>query len=213
MNDHFDKDLPESIRKGQRLTTMTSGQARFPDRSRRSSSSTAHGKSGTWVSELLPYTAKIVDDLCVIKTVHTEAINHDPAITYICTGSRCPAGPAWAPGSATAWAAMNKNLPAFVVMTPSWTGRKEARPLFTRLWGSGFLPSKHQGVALRSQGDPVLYLQQSARRRSTRPAGACSTRSAGSTSSTSTRSAIPKSQTPHRPVRDGLPHADLACRT
>ena len=92
MNDHFDKDLPDSIRKGQRLTTMTSGQARFPVAPSKFKFP-QHGKAGTWISELLPHTAKIVDELCVVKSVHTEAINHDPAITYICTGNQMPGRP------------------------------------------------------------------------------------------------------------------------
>ena len=104
MDEWFDKDLPDSIRKGQRLTTMTSGQARFPIAPSKYKFA-QHGKSGTWVSELLPWTAKIVDEIALIKTVWTEAINHDPAVTYICTGHPASrAGPAWAPGSATAWA-------------------------------------------------------------------------------------------------------------
>ncbi|HEX4588637.1 MAG TPA: DUF1501 domain-containing protein, partial [Gemmataceae bacterium] len=157
MAEMFDKDLPESIRKGQRLTTMTSNQTRFPvapskykfDR---------HGKNGVWVSELLPWTAKIVDELAIVKTGWTEAINHDPAITYICTGHQLPGRPSLGSWLSYGLGTMNENLPAFVVMTPSWTGRKEAQALFNRLWGAGFHPSKHQGVALRSNGDPILYL-------------------------------------------------------
>jgi hypothetical protein len=153
----FDKDLPESIRKGQRLTTMTSDQARFPIAPSKYKFK-QHGKAGTWVSELLPWTARIVDDIAVIKSVNTEAINHDPAVTYICTGHQLPGR-----ASLGAWLSYglgtdNQNLPAFVVMTASWTGRKEAQAIYNRLWGSGFLPSKHQGVALRAKGDPVLFL-------------------------------------------------------
>ncbi len=156
MNDFFDRDLPDSIRQGQRLTTMTSGQARFPIAPSKYRFA-RHGRCGTWVSELLPWTARIVDDLCVIKTVHTEAINHDPAVTYICTGSQLPGR-----ASLGAWLSYglgtdNENLPAFVVMTPSWT-RNNDQAIYQRLWGSGFLPSRHQGVALRSAGDPVLFL-------------------------------------------------------
>jgi hypothetical protein len=157
MAEMFDKDLPESIRKGQRLTTMTSGQSRFPIAPSKYKFA-RHGKNGAWVSELLPWTAKIVDELAVVKTVWTEAINHDPAITYICTGHQLPGRPSLGSWLSYGLGTMNENLPAFVVMTPSWTGRKEAQALFNRLWGSGFLPSKHQGVALRSNGDPILYL-------------------------------------------------------
>ncbi len=157
MADLFDKDLPASVIAGQRLTTMTSGQSRFPVAPSKYQF-TQHGKAGVWVSELLPWTAKVVDDLCLVKSVHTEAINHDPAITYICTGHQLPGRPSLGAWLSYGLGSENRNLPAFVVMTPSWTGRKEAQALFSRLWGSGFLPSKHQGVALRSQGDPVLFL-------------------------------------------------------
>jgi hypothetical protein len=157
MDAMFDKDLPDSIRKGQRLTTMTSGQGRFPVAPSKYKWA-QHGKSGTWVSELLPYTAKVVDDIALIKSVWTEAINHDPAVTYICTGNQIPGKPSMGSWLSYGLGSLNKDLPAFVVMTPSWTGRKEAQAIYNRLWGSGFLPSKHQGVALRSKGDPVLFL-------------------------------------------------------
>jgi uncharacterized protein (DUF1501 family) len=157
MNDLFDKDLPESIRNGQRLTTMTSGQTRFPVAPSKYKFA-RHGKAGVWVSELLPWTAKVVDDLALIKTVHTEAINHDPAVTYICTGQQQPGRPSLGSWLSYGLGCESNSLPAFVVMTATWTGRKEAQAIYNRLWGSGFLPSKHQGVALRSQGDPVLFL-------------------------------------------------------
>jgi hypothetical protein len=157
MAELFDKDLPGSIRMGQRLTTMTSGQARFPI-APSNYHFRQHGKSGAWVSELLPWTAKMVDDLAIIKTVWTEAINHDPAVTYICTGQQLPGRPSLGAWLSYGLGTMNHNLPTFVVMTASWTGRKEAQAIYNRLWGSGFLPSKHQGVALRSSGDPVLFL-------------------------------------------------------
>ncbi|MFO0881048.1 MAG: DUF1501 domain-containing protein [Gemmataceae bacterium] len=157
MNEWFDKNLPETIRQGQRLTTMTSGQTRFPIAPSKYKFA-QHGKSGTWMSELLPWTAKVADDLCVIRTLNTEAINHDPAVTYICTGQQFPGRPSLGSWLSYGLGSMNQDLPAFVVMTPTWTGRKEAQAIYNRLWGSGFLPSKHQGVAFRSQGDPVLYL-------------------------------------------------------
>jgi hypothetical protein len=157
MAEFFDKDLPESIRKGQRLTTMTSGQTRFPIAPSKYKFS-RHGKNGVWASELIPHTAKIVDDLALIKSVWTEAINHDPAVTYICTGNQIPGRPSLGAWLSYGLGTMNENLPEFVVMTASWTGRKEAQAIYNRLWGSGFLPSKHQGVALRSKGDPVLFL-------------------------------------------------------
>ena len=157
INDMFDQDFPESIRMGQRLTTMTSGQERFPLAPSKYQFQ-QHGQSGAWVSELLPHTAKMVDELAFIKSVHTEAINHDPAITYICTGSQLPGRPSLGSWLSYGLGSMNSDLPTFVVMTPSWTGRQEAQAIFNRLWGTGFLPGKHQGVALRSKGDPVLYL-------------------------------------------------------
>jgi len=157
MGELFDKDLPDSIRMGQRLTTMTSGQSRFPIAPSRYKFEQC-GQSGAWVSELLPWTKKIVDDIALIKTVHTEAINHDPAITYICTGHQLPGRASLGSWLSYGLGTENENLPAFVVMTASWTGRKEAQALFNRLWGSGFLPSQYQGVALRSVGDPVLFI-------------------------------------------------------
>lgn len=157
----FDKDLPESIRKGQRLTTMTSGQSRFPLAPSKYKFA-QHGKSGAWVSELMPWTAKIVDKLAFIKSVNTEAINHDPAVTYICTGHQLPGRASLGAWLSYGLGTENSNLPAFVVMTATWTGRKEAQAIYNRLWGSGFLPSKHQGVALRSSGDPVLFLSNPA---------------------------------------------------
>ncbi len=157
MAELFDKDLPGSVRMGQRLTTMTSGQARFPIAPSKYKFR-QYGKAGTWVSELMPWTAKMVDDLAIIKTVNTEAINHDPAVTYICTGHQLPGRASMGAWLSYGLGTENHNLPAFVVMTASWTGRKEAQAIYNRLWGSGFLPSKYQGVALRSAGDPVLFL-------------------------------------------------------
>jgi hypothetical protein len=161
MAEMFDKDLPESIRMGQRLTTMTSGQKRFPVAPSMFSFK-QYGESGAWVSELLPHTAKMVDDLAIVKTVHTEAINHDPAITYIQTGSQLPGRPSMGAWLSYGLGSLNRDLPAFVVLHSSWTGRKEAQALYSRLWGSGWLPSRHQGVSLRSKGDPVLYLSNPA---------------------------------------------------
>ncbi len=157
MVDWYDKDLPESVRAGQRLTTMTSGQSRFPIAPSLFKFN-QHGQNGTWLSELLPHTGTIVDDIAIVKSLHTEAINHDPAITFIQTGSQLPGRP-----SAGAWVSYglgspNQDLPAFVVLHSKWSAKSGTQALFSRLWGSGFLPTKHQGVALRSSGDPVLYL-------------------------------------------------------
>ncbi len=157
MKDFYDQDLPESVRQGQRLTTMTSGQKRFPIAPSKYTFA-QYGQAGAWISELLPYTARMADDLAIVRSVHTEAINHDPAITYICTGEQLPGRPSLGAWLSYGLGSENTNLPAFVVMTATWSGRRDAQALYNRLWGSGFLPSKHQGVALRSQGDPVLFL-------------------------------------------------------
>ena len=147
-------DLPESIRKGQRLTGMTSTQDHFP-----MVPSTfkfgQHGKSGTLISELLPQTAKIVDEICIIKSMHTEAINHDPAITFFQTGAQIAGRPSMGAWLSYGLGTESKELPAFVVMITQGGGDQ---PLYDRLWGSGFLPTKYQGVKFRSVGDPVLYL-------------------------------------------------------
>jgi hypothetical protein len=153
----FDKDLPDSIRMGQRLTTMTSGQARFPIAPSKYKFA-QHGQSGMWVSELLPWTARLADEIALVKTVWTEAINHDPAVTYICTGSQLPGRPSLGSWLSYGLGTMNQNLPAFVVMTASWSSKTPAQAIYNRLWGTGCLPTKHQGVALRSTGDPVLFL-------------------------------------------------------
>lgn len=157
MNDLFDKDLPDTIRKGQRITTMTSGQARFPIAPSMFKFQ-QHGQCGRWVSELLPETTHVVDDLAFLYSVHTNAINHDPAVTYIQTGRELPGWPSMGSWLAYGLGAETQDLPNYVVMTPSWSGRKSAQALYSRLWGSGFLPPDLQGVALRAKGDPVLYI-------------------------------------------------------
>ena len=154
--DMVGNDLPPSVRGNQRVTAMTSGQLSFPivpslykfDQ---------HGESGAWVSELMPHTAKIVDDLAFIKSMHTEAINHDPGITFFQTGAQLAGRP-----SIGAWldyglGSMNEDLPSFVAMVSIGSGNG-GQPLYDRLWGSGFLPTKHQGVKFLASGDPVLYL-------------------------------------------------------
>ncbi|MFV0445970.1 MAG: DUF1501 domain-containing protein [Planctomycetaceae bacterium] len=157
LDELFDTDLPDSIRQGQRLTTMTSGQKRFPIAPTKFQFA-QHGESRAWVSELLPYTASMVDDLCFIKSTYTEAINHDPAVTYILSGSQIPGRPSLGAWLSYGLGSMNSNLPAFVVLHSSWTGRKSAQALYERLWGTGFLPTQYAGVALQSKGDPVLFL-------------------------------------------------------
>jgi hypothetical protein len=158
MAEFFDKDLPDSIRNGQRITTMTSGQTRFPVAPSMFKFE-QHGECGRWVSELLPHTARLVDDLAVIKTVHTNAINHDPACTFVMTGSEVPGKPSLGSWLAYGLGCESNDLPAFVVLTPTWSSGAAAQALFTRMWSSGFLPSKYTGVALRHVGDPVLYVQ------------------------------------------------------
>ena len=160
LRDLFDTDLPESIRKGQRLTTMTSGQKRFPIApSKYRFTKTDNGGDGAWVSELLPHTASMTKDLAIVRSVYTEAINHDPAITFITTGRELPGRPSLGSWLSYGLGTANRDLPGFVVMTPRWSGRRDAQALYNRLWGAGMLPSRHAGVALRPEGDPVLFLK------------------------------------------------------
>ena len=149
-------ELPDSIRQGQRITGMTSGQSNFPVVAPMFKFA-RHGQVGTWVSELLPHTAKIVDDLAIVKSLHTEAINHDPAITFINTGTQQLGKPSMGAWLSYGLGCETQNLPAYVVMI-SKANRPNMQPLFARLWGSGFLPSSHQGVRFRAGKDPVLYL-------------------------------------------------------
>ncbi len=153
----FDTELPASVRMGQRITTMTSGQTRFPVAPSMFKFA-EHGKSGATISELLPYTAGVADELCIVKTMVTQAINHDPAITFFQTGSQIAGRPSIGAWASYGLGSENANLPAFIAMTSRGTGRKAGQPLYDRLWGSGFLPTTHQGVKLRGGEDPVLYL-------------------------------------------------------
>jgi len=158
----FDQDLPESVRGGQRLTGMTSGQSRFPVAPSIYRFS-QHGRNGTWVSETLPFMARMADDLCVIRTLHTEAINHEPAIVLIQTGNQITGKPCIGSWLSYGLGSMNENLPTFVVMTARHTNQSaNVQAISARLWSSGFLSSDHAGVALRSVGDPVLYLKNPA---------------------------------------------------
>jgi hypothetical protein len=154
-------DLPGSIRMGQRITGMTAGQATFPV-ARSIFKFAQHGQSGAWISELLPYTAKIADEICIVKSAHTDAINHDPAITFIQSGNQQPGRPSMGAWVSYGLGSENKDLPAFVVFVSQPSGINTDQPLFSRLWGSGFLPSSHQGVKFRSGSDPVLYLNDPA---------------------------------------------------
>ena len=150
-------ELPGSVRMGQRITGMTSGQSSLPVASSIFKFQ-QHGETGTWLSELLPRHGKIVDDICLIKTMNTEAINHDPAITFIQTGSQQPGRASMGSWVSYGLGSENQNLPAFVVLISQANALNVDQPLFSRLWGSGFLPSNHQGVRFRAGGDPVLYL-------------------------------------------------------
>jgi hypothetical protein len=155
---YFDKDLPESVRNGQRITTMTSGQSRLPVAPSMFKFQ-QHGRSGMWASELLKHTSKIVDDIALIRSVHTSAINHDPACTFVMTGSEVPGKASIGSWLAYGLGSESNDLPAFVVFTPTFPAASQAQALFTRMWSSGFLPSRFTGVALRGQGDPVLYVK------------------------------------------------------
>jgi Protein of unknown function (DUF1501) len=154
LNKLHGQQLPESVRRGQRLTGMTGSQSSLPlvgspFKFRQ------NGESGAWVSDQLPHTAKVVDELCFIKSMHTEAINHGPAVTHVQTGSQFPGRPSIGAWLSYGLGTENANLPAFVVMV---TKNKSGQPLVSRLWGSGFLPSRHQGTQFRAGKDPVLYL-------------------------------------------------------
>ncbi|MFM7215990.1 MAG: DUF1501 domain-containing protein [Verrucomicrobiota bacterium] len=158
LHEQFDKDLPASIRMGQRITTMTSGQARLPVAPSMFKFTQA-GRCGRWISEILPYTAGVVDDIALVKTVHTNAINHDPACTFVMTGSEVAGKASLGSWLTYGLGSENNDLPGFVVLTPTWSSKSAAQALFTRMWSSGFLPGRYNGVALRSVGDPVLFIQ------------------------------------------------------
>ncbi len=157
LNKRRGEELPESIRNGQRLTGMTSGQDSFPLVGSQFSFK-QYGKSGTWISDLLPHIGKMADDICVVKSMYTEAINHDPAVTFFQTGSQQPGRPSIGSWLSYGLGSENENLPAFTVLLSRGSGRPNGQPLYTRLWGNGFLHSLHQGVQFRAAKDPVLYL-------------------------------------------------------
>lgn len=155
LNEKQGTQLPEEIRQGQRLTGMSGNQSSLPLVGSPFQFA-QHGQSGAWMSDLLPYTARIADDICVIKTMHTEAINHGPAVTHLQTGSQFPGRPSIGSWLDYGLGTENRNLPAFVVLVTKDQG---GQPLFSGLWGSGFLPSKHQGVQFRPDTNPILYLR------------------------------------------------------
>jgi hypothetical protein len=157
MNDWFDKDLPESVRNGQRLTTMTSGQKRFPIAPSKFKFA-QHGRNGMWMSELLPNLAKSVDDICFIRSMHTEAINHEPAICYLQTGNQITGRPCLGAWVSYGLGSMNQDLPTFVVLVAKPTNTEQVQAISARLWSSGYLSGEHAGVSFRSGGDPILYI-------------------------------------------------------
>ena len=154
LNEVHGEQLPDSVRKGQRLTGMSGNQSSLPLVGSPFKFA-QHGDAGHWISELLPYTAKVADRLCVVKSMHTEAINHGPAVTFVQTGSQFPGRPSMGAWLSYGLGSANHDLPSFVVMV---TKGKGGQPLVARLWGSGFIPARHQGVRFRSGKDPVLYL-------------------------------------------------------
>lgn len=157
MQEYYDKDLPETVRNGQRLTTMTSGQARFPIAPSKFKFA-QHGKSGMFVTELLPWTSKMVDDMCFIRSMHTEAINHEPAISYMQTGNQITGRPCLGSWASYGLGSMNSDLPTFVVLVAKPTNIEQVQAISGRLWSAGYLPGEHAGVSFRSAGDPILYI-------------------------------------------------------
>ncbi len=156
LTDYYDQELPASVRNNQRITTMTSGQKRFPVAPSKFKFKRC-GESGIEMSELVPHMHSIADDIAMVRSVHTDAINHDPACTFVMTGSEVPGKPSLGSWLSYGLGSENQNLPAFVVFTP--TVKNPSQALFTRMWTSGFLPSKFDGVKLRGSGDPVLYVK------------------------------------------------------
>jgi Protein of unknown function (DUF1501) len=157
MADWYNKDLPDSVRQGQRLTTMTSGQARFPIAPSKFKFA-QYGKCGMWVSELLPWMGRMVDDVCFMRTMNTEAINHEPAITMMQTGNQVTGRPCLGAWTSYGLGSLNKNLPAFVVLVATPTNTEQVQAISARLWQSGYLPGEHAGVSFRTTGDPILYI-------------------------------------------------------
>ena len=156
----YDKDIPDSVRGTQQLTGMTTGQARFPIAPSHWEFK-RYGETGTWVSDLLPYTGRIVDDLAIIKSTNTEAINHEPAIMLMNTGNMNAGKPCLGSWLAYGLGSMNDNLPTFMVLQSKLNTKENNQPVSSRLWSSGFLSSEYAGVGLRSAGDPVLLSHRS----------------------------------------------------
>ena len=157
MQEYYDKDLPDSVRMGQRLTTMSSGQARFPIAPSKFQFEQC-GESGMWVCELLPYTKKMVDEMVFIRSMHTEAINHEPAISYMQTGNQVTGRACLGSWMSYGLGSLNDNLPTFVVMIARPTNTEQVQAISARLWSSGFLPGEHAATSFRTSGDPILFI-------------------------------------------------------
>jgi hypothetical protein len=157
LGEWFDKDLPDSIRKGQRITTMTSGQKRLPIAPSKYKFA-QYGKNGMWISELLPWTSKMADDLCFVRSMNTEAINHEPAITFMQTGNQNTGRPCFGSWTSYGLGTMNENLPTFVVLVAKSTNTEQLQAISNRLWSAGYLPGEHAGVQFRTAGDPILFI-------------------------------------------------------
>ncbi len=157
LGEWFDKDLPDSIRMGQRITTMTSGQKRLPIAPSKYKFA-QYGKNGMWISELLPWTSKMADDLCFVRSMNTEAINHEPAITFMQTGNQNTGRPCFGSWVSYGLGTMNENLPTFVVLMAKSTNTEQLQAISNRLWSAGYLPGEHSGVQFRTAGDPILYI-------------------------------------------------------
>ena len=156
--DHAGKDLPSSVKGTQRVTGMTSGQGSFPVVPPLMQGKRC-GRGGLWISDLMPHLQSVADELCIVKSMTTEAINHDPAVTYMNTGNQIPGYASMGSWISYGLGSENANLPAFITMVSQGSGKNPGQPIFSRLWGAGFLPSSHQGVGLRPGADPVLYLK------------------------------------------------------
>jgi hypothetical protein len=191
LNARHGEQLPDSVRGGQRLTGMSGNQSSIPIAGSPFKFS-RYGQSGAWISDLLPHTAKIADDLCVIRSMHTEAINHGPGVTFMQTGSQIPGRPSFGSWLDYGLGSANANLPSFVVLI---TKDKKGQPLMSHLWGAGFIPAKHQGVRFRSGADPVLYLNN--------PAGV---------SSENRRLALDRLRELHEHQFAGTPDAEISTR-
>jgi hypothetical protein len=161
LGEWFDKDLPDSVRMGQRITSMTSGQKRLPIAPSKYKFA-QHGKNGMWVSELLPWTAKMVDDLCFVRSMHTDAINHEPAITFMQTGNQNNGRPCFGSWVSYGLGSLNENLPTFVVLNAKSTNTEQLQAIGNRLWSAGYLPGEHAGVQFRTMGDPILFINNPA---------------------------------------------------